>query len=270
MTGAGMEPPARAAIVAAAARLIREKGSADAVTVDQITTAAGVARATLYRHFRGKDEVVRAVASQGLDIGEAPGEERRQRILEAALRAAARWGFRGATMERIGQEAGISAGTIYWYFDSKEALLAALLETYSALPRLRQIKLQPPGDEQSQLAGLAENVLAIFEQRVDVIKTVISEAFEHPEIAQDFYREVSGKLLAHLVEYVDQRVAAGVFRPGHSHARALALISALLMYAIARRNVGEILPVPRDVAVREYVDLFLHGVAQTDIPRREL
>src|SRR5688500_11155549 len=53
---------------------------------------------------------------------------RREQILTAALQVMAEHGFRGASIKRIAERAGLkSAALIYWYFKDKEALLAALL-----------------------------------------------------------------------------------------------------------------------------------------------
>ena len=55
-----------------------------------------------------------------------PGETPRTRILEAAERAFARHGFRGATMQIVAAEARMSAGNLYRYFTAKEALVSGL------------------------------------------------------------------------------------------------------------------------------------------------
>lgn len=57
-----------------------------------------------------------------------PEDARRIRILEAAERAFARHGFHGATMQIVAAEARMSAGNLYRYFSSKEALVSGLAE----------------------------------------------------------------------------------------------------------------------------------------------
>src|SRR6185295_3888359 len=54
-------------------------------------------------------------------------DARPQEILEAALFIFAQKGFAAARMEDIGERAGVSKGTIYLYFESKEAVFKALL-----------------------------------------------------------------------------------------------------------------------------------------------
>jgi AcrR family transcriptional regulator len=55
-------------------------------------------------------------------------EARRTSILEAAKKTFARRGISTATMAEIAEEAGISAGAIYRYFESKEALAMACFQ----------------------------------------------------------------------------------------------------------------------------------------------
>ena len=52
---------------------------------------------------------------------------KRQQILEGARRSFMAHGFDAASMGAIAREAGVSKGTLYVYFDSKEALFSALI-----------------------------------------------------------------------------------------------------------------------------------------------
>ncbi|MBA2125844.1 TetR/AcrR family transcriptional regulator [Hyphomicrobium methylovorum] len=53
---------------------------------------------------------------------------RREKILDAALTCFSRGGFHATTMQSICREAGISPGSLYVYFNSKEALIEGLCE----------------------------------------------------------------------------------------------------------------------------------------------
>ena len=54
-------------------------------------------------------------------------EERREEMLSAAAREFAERGYEGASVNRIIEAAGISKGTLYYYFDDKEDLFATAL-----------------------------------------------------------------------------------------------------------------------------------------------
>jgi AcrR family transcriptional regulator len=85
----------------------------------------------------------------------APKQQRAKFTVDAILDATARIlverGFAGATTNRIAETAGVSIGSLYQYFPSKESILAALLdrhirETYAlleaALPAWNALPLQ--------------------------------------------------------------------------------------------------------------------------------
>lgn len=66
----------------------------------------------------------------------APRQQRARETIEAILTATARIlvseGFKGASTNRIAAEAGVSIGSLYQYFPSKEALVAVLIERHIA------------------------------------------------------------------------------------------------------------------------------------------
>jgi TetR/AcrR family fatty acid metabolism transcriptional regulator len=54
-------------------------------------------------------------------------EERRQQILEAALAVFSQKGYHATNVSDVAAQAGVSQGTIYWYFESKEELFQAAI-----------------------------------------------------------------------------------------------------------------------------------------------
>jgi len=65
-------------------------------------------------------------AKRRVDPEKAAG--RRTQVLEAAAVCFARSGFHGASMSEISKQAGMSAGHIYNYFDSKDAIIMAFVD----------------------------------------------------------------------------------------------------------------------------------------------
>ncbi|MDR3663893.1 MAG: helix-turn-helix domain containing protein [Mycobacterium sp.] len=62
----------------------------------------------------------------------AKGEDRKQRILEIAERLLARYGWRNTSLAQIAREAGVSPAGLLHHFESKEALLDAVLDARDA------------------------------------------------------------------------------------------------------------------------------------------
>jgi AcrR family transcriptional regulator len=55
-------------------------------------------------------------------------EERKDQILEAATKVFTQRGFDKARMDDIVAESGLSKGALYWYFDSKDAIIIGILD----------------------------------------------------------------------------------------------------------------------------------------------
>lgn len=85
-------------------------------------------------------------------------EERKGQIVEAAVAVFSRFGFGRARMEDVARESGLSKGTLYLYYGSKDKLIGALLQ--SVLDRgMRELKSAPAsegsaGERLLKLAGL--------------------------------------------------------------------------------------------------------------------
>ena len=62
-------------------------------------------------------------------------EDKRRRILSAALDCFEKQGFDAARMDDIARRAGVAKGTIYNYFKNKEELLRALAEGFAGVMR---------------------------------------------------------------------------------------------------------------------------------------
>lgn len=109
-------------------------------------------------------------------------------IKQAALQIAEREGFQAVTTVRIAERAGVSVGTLYQYFATREAILLALYEDVSvrfgtAMSRMIGELLQMPLDEAVRhgtrriLSGYAENKLILLDL-VDALPELHLE--QHP------------------------------------------------------------------------------------------
>jgi AcrR family transcriptional regulator len=81
-----------------------------------------------------------------VDTATVNATDKRDRILDAALSAFAERGFHGTPVPLIAERAKVGAGTIYRYFESKEALVNALYRR-SKLAFLDQVSVGFPADK---------------------------------------------------------------------------------------------------------------------------
>jgi TetR/AcrR family transcriptional regulator len=77
----------------------------------------------------------------------------RRVILDAALEVFAQHGFRGATLEQIAQEAGLSKPNLLYYFDGKEAIHRALLTDLLDIWLAPLRALDPAGEPLEEILG---------------------------------------------------------------------------------------------------------------------
>jgi AcrR family transcriptional regulator len=113
-----------------------------------------------------------------------------RQILAGARKVFLRDGFDGASMNDIARVAGVSKGTIYVYFPSKEALFAALVREDK---RLQAESLgayddhDGPVEQVLRRMGLGLMDVMLQQDHVAQARTVIAVAPKFPEIGRAFY-----------------------------------------------------------------------------------
>lgn len=114
-------------------------------------------------------------------------EARRQHIVDAASACARRSGFHGSSMAEIAQQAGMSVGQIYRYFESKEAIIAAIVARDTAEMRDKYCELRhgegPVVDRiLGRCASAIDNLYA--RERAALMLEVVAEAARNPRVAE--------------------------------------------------------------------------------------
>lgn len=113
-------------------------------------------------------------------------QSRRNQVLQAAAVCFARKGFHGASMSEISKEAGMSAGHIYNYFDSKEAIIMAFvdLESEHLAAQLREL-----GSKEDPLQSMIDEAPRHIDENLDpqffqLPMEMCAEAARNPKIAE--------------------------------------------------------------------------------------
>jgi TetR/AcrR family transcriptional repressor of uid operon len=132
-----------------------------------------------------------------------PDEERRVQILEAAERVFVAYGFHAATMNQVADAAGMSAGNLYRYFPSKEAIVEGLCERDQAERSEAFAALAGTPDLQSAMrASLDAHVLCCPPEKARMILEIWAEAGHNPRVAE-FARQLDRDVVEGLVELFD-------------------------------------------------------------------
>jgi AcrR family transcriptional regulator len=129
-------------------------------------------------------------------LGPSDSKKRRQ-IIEGARSLFLSQGFDAASMNAIAQEAGVSKGTLYVYFKSKEELSEAILEEQCAVQAQQIFTFENNEDVEVALTRLGRELVRFLPGIVPSLRTVIAIADRMPELGTKFYLAVIGLFLLH-------------------------------------------------------------------------
>jgi AcrR family transcriptional regulator len=166
-----------------------------------------------------------ATAEAALDARDRTSGEtdKRRQILDGARAVFMASGFDGASMGEIAKAAGVSKGTLYVYFDSKEALFEdlALSEKRGLAEVLFRLDADDP-DVRGVLTRLGRSYLAemIRPEHVTVIRMVIGACEKFPRLGQAFFEAGPVQGTTRLAAYLDAQVAASRLRPADTNLAA--------------------------------------------------
>ncbi|MBV9020238.1 MAG: TetR/AcrR family transcriptional regulator [Chloroflexi bacterium] len=174
-------------------------------------------------------------------------EDRREQIIDAAMRVFSQKGFTRATNKDIAHEAGITAGLIYHYFENKKAVLDAIIEERSPWRTVRSLSphvLALPPEQFLRL--LVPQVLSIVEEEkfVQLIHVLLPEAIHNPEIGHPM-AETLGKMVNFLTDYFSSKMVNGELRQGNAALAAQTLLGCVTGFVLRRQ-------VLRDPTALEY------------------
>jgi AcrR family transcriptional regulator len=137
---------------------------------------------------------------------------RREAILAAALDEFSAQGFAAARLDDVAKRAGVAKGTIYLYFDDKEALFQELVRSLLT-PVVGSIEALRDADIPIQvMAGRLVDVFVneIFgTKRREVIRLMITEGRRFPKLAEFYHREVLSRIMAAMRMLLTRAAARG-------------------------------------------------------------
>ncbi len=144
----------------------------------------------------------------------AAEESRRERILEAAERAFVRYGFHAATMQHVAEEAEMSAGNLYRYFPSKEAIVEGLCALDQEGRTVAMAALFAKRDDvaEAMRESFRDHVLAKPPEKARMIVEIWAEAGRNARV-KELMRVMDADVLEAIERLVDTAKAAGVAAP---------------------------------------------------------
>lgn len=154
-----------------------------------------------------------ATAAEPADAAH-PGADsaKRRQVLDGARKVFLADGFDGASMNEIARVAGVSKGTLYVYFDSKEELFAALIreEKRGQAEQLCGFVGSEP-DLKSALNGVGLRLLELLlrPNSINHFRTVLAVGAKFPSVGRAFYESGPEFGIKRLAEFLKTRVENG-------------------------------------------------------------
>jgi AcrR family transcriptional regulator len=196
-------------------------------------------------------------------------DARPDEILSAALEVFADRGFAVTKLEDVARRAGVTKGTIYLYFENKEALFKALI-------RQTIVPVIAKGEATAQaFTGSARD---LFERLIreywrlvgetslsSIPRLMIAEAGNFPELARFYYQEVVTRGHRLMEGVLARGIKAGEFKKVDLAIATKLGMAPLLHAVVARKAFAACMPEGFDVSsyLDTHIDLFLHGIANS-------
>jgi AcrR family transcriptional regulator len=204
-------------------------------------------------------------------------DARPQELLEAALQVFARNGYRSATLDQVAEAAGVTKGTIYHYFDTKEELLLGVIQHYQALAfgRVEHVMRDASLPASTRIRLLLRKMFSDSEGRRDLLALLVrGVAHELPHVHQRWLRDGPIRLATLVGRLVDEGKKRGEFRQdADGEVGARVLVSGLMLQLLWQQHAHAVpgLAIDADRLIDSSVELFLASLrpAGSRRPTRE-
>jgi len=193
-------------------------------------------------------------------------DERPAQIVDAALEVFSRRGFRTATMDEVAVRAGITKGTIYNYFRSKEDLFIAMVraKVQEAVDLLPEMSIKPFEDPEALTRRLGMAFMEVLTRPgvVKVIPLVLAE-FQHlPKLQAVYWEELLPQANLGLAQTLELGMHLGIVKRLDPVIAARCLFGMFIVFVLTQEVLGakQVTPMDPGAMVDTIVSIFFRGV----------
>lgn len=196
-------------------------------------------------------------------------EARPEELLSAALELFVEKGFAATRTEEVAQLAGVSKGTLFIYFPSKE-------ELFKAVVRENIVRPQTEGAQEiARFEGSSAELLAYLmiewwrrygaTQASGISKLVMSEASNFPDLANFFQEEVVSPGHALIASVLQRGMDRGEFRQVDMKLTVHSVLAPLLFLVTWKHSMAPCCPsseqIDPETFIRHHADLLVRGLS---------
>ena len=148
-----------------------------------------------------------------VESAEPADSAKRLQIINGARSVFLAQGFDGASMGGIARTAGVSKGTLYVYFTSKEELFQVVARD-ECFAQAEQVFALDPADHDVEAVltrlGTAFVRFLCQPQRMAAVRTIMSISERMPDVGRKFYETGPATGIGRVATYIEAQVAVGV------------------------------------------------------------
>lgn len=188
--------------------------------------------------------------------------ERPREILEAAVEEFVRKGYMAARVEDVAKAVGVTKGTVYFYFDTKEALFSAVIRHFAPV---FDTTIEVPADKQvAEL--LSEALIDLYAMITKDIRTreifhlLMADGRHFPQLLDGYFAEFLQPSIDRLKALLALGAARGEFRANAMEETTEILLSPAVLANLWIVVFGDRKPIDHEKYLANYLDLVFHGL----------
>jgi len=195
--------------------------------------------------------------------------ERPTEILDAAFEEFVKSGYAATRLEDVAARAGVTKGTIYFYFETKERVFEEMVRHTSLrfFSDLGNFASSLQGSHTSRLRDLIVFVygrIADSRESRETLRFLIAEGTRFPELVERHYDEFVQPMLDEFQRIIQAGIAAGEFRAAPATAYTEIVLSPALLLSLWALLFGSRKEIDVAVFTDASIDLLMRGLAPTD------
>lgn len=188
-----------------------------------------------------------------------PGE-----IIEAALLEFAQHGFAATKLDDVARRAGVAKGTIYRYFQDKDALFLAVVQS-RAQPVFGEISTfidAFPGTTRQLVELMLEAVhnRLLRSELPILMRIIVTEGINFPALTAFYYEQTVSRGRALITRVMERGIQRGEIRESALTALPVVVMSPVLMAAIWQTTFQSVAPVAPEAFHAAHREMLLNGL----------
>jgi AcrR family transcriptional regulator len=200
------------------------------------------------------------------------GDERRDQILQVAIKLFSQNGFRGTTTKKIAEHSGVSEAMVFRHFATKDELYSAILDRKFCGMEGQILPWEADSEEKRSINekddfgvfyNFAVKAMQHHEENVDFMRLLHFSKLEDHLLSEMFFERFVSPLYEFLGSYIKQRQADGVFREMEPLMAVRSFLGMIIHHSLNNilwdKN-QQIINISNEDASKYFTEILLNGI----------